>query len=305
MLTFPTTIYLALLVVDYVDEFSFTELPRPAIIAPTNEDGTIKNPAKFGKKRGEHSKSSNNTMAQILDRVCISRNRFLQALGWIKGPSRHLRKLQRTHQPSSSFPPTDTDEYGDGTNTPSSETMSVYTDAMETHTQTDPDPTFSSANFTDTGTLEVQEGSGRVQRVSELSLAPAAFLSNQVESMLVEWAFVPIEATMMRGLVFAFLSTTSRLSAEQQANAGFMKEMVYPVLSGPVISGALGLLGATRGIGLGNLHGRTHSLWGGGNYLARIGLTWAAQIAVGLSLWGLEWAVVRAIGKKFFSWGAL
>lgn len=305
LLLFPTTIYLVLLAFNYIDEFSFTELPRPAIVKPTNKDSVVKDLAISRIAMAKPSGVSERLKMQFLAGVCRVRYRFLQALGWTKSPPRRLRRLRKTHQPSSSVPPTDTDDNGDGTHTPSSEAISAYTDALETHTQHDPDTTISSGDFADAGTLEVHEGNGRIQRISDLSLAPAEILSSQVDATLMEWAFAPLEAITMRCLALAFLSATARLTTQQQASAGSIKKTVHSTLLGPVVGGVLGLLGATRGIDLENNDGRMNRLWRIGVYLGRIGLTWTAQTAVGLSLWGLEWAIVRTVGKRVFGWGTL
>ena len=305
ILTYPTTIYLVLLAIDYIDEFAFTELPRPAIIAPTNQDRTTQDPTKSRNERLEPLKNPNGLSAKLLSRVCQIRNRLLQAVGWMRRPPRRLHGLGKIRHPSYSISPSGISQHGDGANTPSSEATSVYTDALETHAHHDLDPTLNIADFARLEILESQEDSIKAQQVTDLSLAPAAFLANLVDSSLMECTFIQPEAVVMRSLAFAFLSATSRLSAEQLLNVRSLKAMIYPVLRGPILGGALGFLRATGMAGLDNEDARMHGLQGMGIQFSRIGLTWAAQAAVGLSLWGLEWAVVRTIGKRFFGWGKL
>ncbi|KAL9095617.1 MAG: hypothetical protein Q9165_002049 [Trypethelium subeluteriae] len=336
MLVFPTTIYLILFVIDYMDEFVIPELPEADLIAPTTYPKKTKDPADIMSERSVLGKSEGFAVHRLFKRISDLRNHFLQAVGWMNRP--HTLVLPKAHAPSTSIPPTrplspawSPDMFSviaGAASVSSSPAASAYTEALENQSpigRSNQDPALEPLalpgpqtplafdgqhNDSRTSSRSSRRSSiarckGTMQRLSELSLGPAMFLATLVDSSIMECIFAPVEAMMARSLSGAFLSATTGLNAEQQANAQAMREEIYPVMAGPVVGGMLGLFGAGRVFGFQGSIGRMDRLWALGVYVGRIGLTWAAQISLSLGIWGVQWAIVRMIGKKFFGWGRL
>ncbi|KAL9066223.1 MAG: hypothetical protein Q9157_007219, partial [Trypethelium eluteriae] len=341
MLAFPTTIYLILFVIDYMDEFVIPELPEADLIAPTTYQKKAEDPANSMPRSPFRGKYEKFVDPRLFERICDLRDHFLQAVGWMERPRRLV--LRKAHAPSTSIPPTLPSPpalppnlnvgIGDVESTSSSSpATSAYTEALENQSPfggSSQDPALEALDLPTARDMPAFDGqrdgsrissrissrsssrsssgrrTGTVQRLSELSLGPAMFLATLVDSSIMECVFAPVEAMMARSLSGAFLSATSGLNAEQQVNARATREELYPVMANPVVGGMLGLFGAGRRFGLQGSVGRVDRLWAIGVYVGRIGLTWAAQTSLSLSIWGVQWATVRTIGKMFFGWGRL
>ena len=310
-LAFPTTVYLVLFAIDYFDEFSATELPQPDIIAPKDRDSRAE-PFDFQRENylwvaglGHLSISPHVWARRIRDRV-------LKTLGWVHRPRRLSERRKALQQDNSLPEPPSPNPGSHGTATPSSEAPSTYTDAFgNLAPSADYHPSLSDQVRTANSIMALRESiearsrGVRYQRVSDLSTAPAKFLTTQIRLSLTEWSALPREAMMMRGLAWAFLSASSGLTVSQRGDAASLKASVYPVFVGPVVGGVLGLLGWHRLSGLGNSSTRVGGLGVAGLYLGRVVLVSMAQVAAGFCLWGLQWVLVRNVGKRFSGWGKI
>lgn len=110
-------------------------------------------------------------------------------------------------------------------------------------------------------------------RVSELSLQSSRMLSTIVKAQLVGMAMLPVKAVVLRLIASHYLAS--------HGNTGSPRAVI-PLLNLNDLS--------WRSVGV---------------QLSRLALCNALETAIGLSVWGLQYALSVSIGKRQFGWGTL
>ena len=120
----------------------------------------------------------------------------------------------------------------------------------------------------------------RAHRETDLSKFPSHFLALNIDSLINQIIFLPLESLFLRSLVSSFL-------AGPLATRGVRH---YPPGAGPV--------GALMGEAVGPADWRR-----AGAYANKIGLCMAVQFSIDTAIWGGAYAWTRYVGLSRFHWG--